>query len=187
MDRDRAERQAATVKATKKEAKAQTKPVEPETAPLPTRTTRHGAAKVAEPAAKPRRGAATKIKALPDADDDDDAVIEEALTKMTKSPKKRKREDDEEEPEHQQPALVTGAKLRDYQVAGVEWLITLYENGLNGILADEVRLTFCACFKLTLWQMGLGCAFKNLGVGDADPLSAKPCRPSHFWPICEKR
>ncbi|KAK9249174.1 SNF2 family N-terminal domain-containing protein [Lipomyces tetrasporus] len=39
-----------------------------------------------------------------------------------------------------QPALVTGGVLRDYQLAGVEWLISLYENGLNGILADEMGL-----------------------------------------------
>lgn len=37
-----------------------------------------------------------------------------------------------------QPELVTGAKLRDYQLAGVQWMISLYENGLNGILADEM-------------------------------------------------
>jgi len=36
--------------------------------------------------------------------------------------------------------LVTGAKLRDYQLAGVQWMISLYENGLNGILADEMGL-----------------------------------------------
>lgn len=40
----------------------------------------------------------------------------------------------------QQPALVTGAKLRGYQLAGVQWMISLYENGLNGILADEMGL-----------------------------------------------
>ncbi len=39
-----------------------------------------------------------------------------------------------------QPALVTGARMRDYQLDGTEWLISLYENGLNGILADEMGL-----------------------------------------------
>ncbi|KAK9239719.1 SNF2 family N-terminal domain-containing protein [Lipomyces kononenkoae] len=39
-----------------------------------------------------------------------------------------------------QPSLVTGGVLKDYQLAGVEWLISLYENGLNGILADEMGL-----------------------------------------------
>jgi hypothetical protein len=39
-----------------------------------------------------------------------------------------------------QPKLVTGCILRDYQIVGMEWLISLYENGLNGILADEMVL-----------------------------------------------
>ncbi|ODV93204.1 hypothetical protein PACTADRAFT_61890 [Pachysolen tannophilus NRRL Y-2460] len=30
--------------------------------------------------------------------------------------------------------------MRDYQLEGMNWLITLYENGLNGILADEMGL-----------------------------------------------
>jgi ATP-dependent DNA helicase len=39
-----------------------------------------------------------------------------------------------------QPALVTGAVMRKYQVEGVLWMASLYENGLNGILADEMGL-----------------------------------------------
>ncbi|RIA95415.1 SNF2 family N-terminal domain-containing protein [Glomus cerebriforme] len=39
-----------------------------------------------------------------------------------------------------QPRLVTGGILRDYQLTGVEWLVSLYDNGLNGILADEMGL-----------------------------------------------
>lgn len=33
---------------------------------------------------------------------------------------------------------VKWGKLRDYQVRGLNWLISLYENGINGILADEM-------------------------------------------------
>ena len=39
-----------------------------------------------------------------------------------------------------QPVLVTGGEMRDYQLAGMEWLISLYDNGLNGILGDEMGL-----------------------------------------------
>ena len=28
--------------------------------------------------------------------------------------------------------------MRDYQLAGLNWMIKLYENGINGILADEM-------------------------------------------------
>jgi len=31
--------------------------------------------------------------------------------------------------------------MRDYQVRGLNWLIKLYENGINGILADEMVLS----------------------------------------------
>ncbi|WVQ76464.1 hypothetical protein IAR50_006132 [Cryptococcus sp. DSM 104548] len=65
------------------------------------------------------------VKPNGDADDKDGAVIE-AEENIQYSFK--------------QPELVTGAKLRDYQLAGVQWMISLYENGLNGILADEMGL-----------------------------------------------
>lgn len=38
------------------------------------------------------------------------------------------------------PSYVEGGKMRDYQVRGLNWLISLYENGINGILADEMGL-----------------------------------------------
>lgn len=31
-------------------------------------------------------------------------------------------------------------ELRDYQLKGVKWLISLYQNGINGILADQMGL-----------------------------------------------
>lgn len=37
------------------------------------------------------------------------------------------------------PAFVKGT-MRDYQVAGLNWLISLHENGISGILADEMGL-----------------------------------------------
>ncbi|VDN04970.1 unnamed protein product [Thelazia callipaeda] len=37
------------------------------------------------------------------------------------------------------PHLIRGT-LREYQMVGLDWLVTLYDNGLNGILADEMGL-----------------------------------------------
>jgi ATP-dependent DNA helicase len=31
-------------------------------------------------------------------------------------------------------------ELREYQLKGVKWLISLYQNGVNGILADQMGL-----------------------------------------------
>ena len=39
-----------------------------------------------------------------------------------------------------QPSIITGGKLRAYQLEGLNWIIHLLENGLNGILADEMGL-----------------------------------------------
>ncbi|KAL8696552.1 MAG: hypothetical protein Q9201_007604 [Fulgogasparrea decipioides] len=39
-----------------------------------------------------------------------------------------------------QPKLITGGKMRDYQLEGLTWLSCLYQVGLNGILADEMGL-----------------------------------------------
>jgi SWI/SNF-related matrix-associated actin-dependent regulator of chromatin subfamily A member 5 len=38
------------------------------------------------------------------------------------------------------PGYIHGGTMRDYQVAGLNWLISLHENGISGILADEMGL-----------------------------------------------
>lgn len=38
------------------------------------------------------------------------------------------------------PFYVKFAKMREYQIQGLNWLITLFQNGINGILADEMGL-----------------------------------------------
>ncbi|RVX75954.1 hypothetical protein B0A52_00311 [Exophiala mesophila] len=40
----------------------------------------------------------------------------------------------------EQPKLVTGGKMKVYQLEGLEWLKSLWMNGLCGILADEMGL-----------------------------------------------
>lgn len=40
----------------------------------------------------------------------------------------------------EQPSLVSGGKMKQYQLEGLEWLKTLWMNGLCGILADEMGL-----------------------------------------------
>ncbi|XP_018899510.1 LOW QUALITY PROTEIN: chromatin-remodeling complex ATPase chain Iswi [Bemisia tabaci] len=38
------------------------------------------------------------------------------------------------------PFYIKNGELRDYQVRGLNWMISLFENGINGILADEMGL-----------------------------------------------
>jgi SNF2 family DNA or RNA helicase len=37
-------------------------------------------------------------------------------------------------------AGIVGGTLKDYQLEGVNWLVSLYHNGISGILADEMVL-----------------------------------------------
>lgn len=69
----------------------------------------------------------------------------------------------------QQPELVTGGKMRQYQLEGLEWLKSLWMNGLCGILADEMGL------GKTVQAISLIAFFKEKGVSGpfliAAPLS----------------
>ncbi|CAK7898144.1 uncharacterized ATP-dependent helicase Irc5p [[Candida] anglica] len=60
--------------------------------------------------------------------------------------------------ENRQPKLLTGATMRDYQLDGLDFLVSLYENGLNGILADEMGLgktIQCISFISFLMEQGI--------------------------------
>lgn len=37
-----------------------------------------------------------------------------------------------------QPSILVGGQLKDYQLKGLQWMVSLYNNKLNGILADEM-------------------------------------------------
>ena len=39
---------------------------------------------------------------------------------------------------YEQASIMVFGKLKEYQVKGLEWLVSLYNNNLNGILADEM-------------------------------------------------
>lgn len=45
-----------------------------------------------------------------------------------------------------QPKTLGNGKMRSYQLEGLNWMIRLQENGVNGILADEVRSLFSIGF-----------------------------------------
>ncbi|XP_065360102.1 ATP-dependent helicase brm isoform X2 [Calliphora vicina] len=41
---------------------------------------------------------------------------------------------------HEQASIMVNGQLKEYQLKGLEWLVSLYNNNLNGILADEMGL-----------------------------------------------
>ena len=46
------------------------------------------------------------------------------------------------EEEVRQPNILAGGELKEYQLAGLQWMVSLYNNKLNGILADEMGKRF---------------------------------------------
>lgn len=60
------------------------------------------------------------------------------------------KEEEEEEEAFRQPALVTGGKLKDYQLEGVAWMCSLWENGISGILGEHL-LVKCWSFSQSLF------------------------------------
>ncbi|RZF36745.1 hypothetical protein LSTR_LSTR005058 [Laodelphax striatellus] len=57
-----------------------------------------------------------------------------------------------------QPNLLEGGALRDYQMKGLEWLKVLFENGVSGILADEMGL------GKTIQVISLICHLIEMGI-----------------------
>ncbi|KAL0126889.1 hypothetical protein PUN28_005324 [Cardiocondyla obscurior] len=99
-----------------------------------------------------------------DSDDDDesegksehkDKAADSEEDKVKKTIHKAKVEDDEYKTEEQtyysiahtvhesvteQASIMVNGNLKEYQIKGLEWLVSLFNNNLNGILADEMGL-----------------------------------------------
>ncbi|CAD6206448.1 unnamed protein product [Miscanthus lutarioriparius] len=94
---------------------------------------------------KKGRGRKRKAKATPQYNDKKAKTAVAAM--LTRSREDRLADDstlsEEERCKKEQANLVplmTGGKLKSYQIKGVKWLISLWQNGLNGILADQMGL-----------------------------------------------
>jgi ATP-dependent helicase STH1/SNF2 len=65
-----------------------------------------------------------------------------------------------------QPSLLVGGTLKEYQVKGLQWMVSLYNNKLNGILADEM-VSFFTLFAALLVRLIM--AIMRLGSRKDDP------------------
>ena len=54
--------------------------------------------------------------------------------------------------------LLIGGRLKSYQIKGVKWMISLWKNELNGILADQMGL------GKTVQTIGLLAHLKGIGM-----------------------
>ena len=70
---------------------------------------------------------------------------------------------------------VTGGTLREYQIQGLNWMISLFENGINGILADEMVIHTVLDFSLFCLDNGLTMYQHRVWV--------RHCKPSPSWVI----
>lgn len=52
-----------------------------------------------------------------------------------------------EEKVTEQPKMLVGGELKPYQKTGLQWLVSLYNNNLNGVLADEMVIFFFQCYN----------------------------------------
>ena len=69
-----------------------------------------------------------------------------------------------------QPSILVGGQLRDYQLDSLNWLIGLYESGINGILADEMVsfLEFVSILSRPISQTELSYIIKVWLTGHAN-------------------
>ena len=103
----------------------------------------------------------------------DDGATEDYKEQMAKKKKTNgSREFKGEAIADEQPLLLTGGVMRDYQLKGYQWMATLFENGINGILADEMGL------GKTIQTIALFCHLVEMGVPGpfliVAPLSTVP-------------
>lgn len=122
MARERQERQLASQKAAKLEANTAAN------------------AEIPLPSTTKSKSKKRKIEQLTDLAQDENDLTEKTSQLRKEKAAAVNQEDEQVDVTRQQPTLVTGATLKDYQIDGVQWLVSLFTNGLSGILADEMGL-----------------------------------------------
>ena len=90
-----------------------------------------------------------------DSDDEDKVDSADPEAVLAKAREEAQKGDDEEKGEEKdyyaiahtisetveaQAQILVGGTLKEYQIKGLEWMVSLYNNSLNGILADEMGL-----------------------------------------------
>lgn len=76
-----------------------------------------------------------------------------------------------------QPPNIVGGTMKSYQLAGLNWLIRLYETNVNGILADEMGLV----------RPRSALAVRSPTCGSDRALAlcrARHCRRFRWWRTC---
>lgn len=104
------------------------------------KSSRKPRSKAPPPSAKGR----SKKRVIEHSDEDSDTEHDAKRAKVDDVSVDGVQDEQEQTQAFRQPALVTGAKLKDYQLEGVAWMAGLFQNGISGILG-----TFSLLFKET--------------------------------------
>jgi ATP-dependent DNA helicase len=83
------------------------------------------------------RGRPAKRRRVADSDSDSNSDADEG--EETK-PGEEAADTDVDTAAFPQPALVTGGKLKDYQLEGLQWMVGLHQQGISGILGTPSLL-----------------------------------------------
>eukprot|EP00951_Prasinocladus_malaysianus_P002386 scaffold16909_cov37-Prasinocladus_malaysianus.AAC.1 len=101
--------------------------------------------------------------------------------KKTRRGSKSSEDDNDHNPTNDLLPLMN-IQLRDYQLTGVKWMISLYKNGLNGILADQMGLgKTCQTIGFLSHLRHKGILGPYLVIG---PLSTLPNWVNEFERFC---
>ena len=116
----------------------------------------------AKPKPKPRaKNTRKRARVVSDSEDEREAKRTKAGDAPHEEAEKAEEENGEKKYSFQQPALVTGATLKDYQLEGVAWMAGLHQNGISGILGawllnwgSDQGLKDVWCVQPTKWVSG---------------------------------
>ena len=98
--------------------------------------------------AKPKpKGRNTRKRSRVVADSEEEREAKRTKAGDAQSKEGEKADDGEKEKQYtfQQPPLVAGATLKDYQLEGVAWMAGLHQNGISGILGACFVRSFRVC------------------------------------------
>ncbi|KAG5637500.1 hypothetical protein H0H81_004324 [Sphagnurus paluster] len=117
------------------------------------------AAKEKRVAPKSKRSNARSGRKRARVDTSDESSEEESgCSKRRKTKEDGQAQREEESLVFEQPALITGAKLKQYQLEGLQWMVSLDQNGISGILGVSFRAQCHSTYEpvISADEMGLG-------------------------------
>lgn len=81
----------------------------------------------------------------------------------------------------QPKGLGQGCQLQPHQIDSLKWMLSLYQNGVNGILADDMVSSRSSTFNHGIRMFLVSDQFHFF-----NRVWVRPSRPLHSWRICTR-